>query len=44
VAWCKQIGKGKTFYTSMGHDETAWKDESFVKLIENAIKWTQVKK
>jgi uncharacterized protein len=44
VAWSKQIGKGKTFYTSMGHDETAWKDENFVKLIENGIKWTQVKK
>jgi type 1 glutamine amidotransferase len=40
VAWCKQIGKGKTFYTSMGHDETAWKDENFVKLIENGMKWT----
>lgn len=40
VAWCKQIGKGKTFYTSMGHDESTWKDANFVKLIENAIKWT----
>lgn len=40
VAWSKKIGKGKTFYTSMGHDETAWKDSNFVTLIENAIKWT----
>ncbi len=44
VAWSKKIGKGKTFYTSMGHDETAWKNENFVRLIENGIKWTQVKK
>jgi uncharacterized protein len=44
VAWCKQIGKGKTFYTSMGHDESCWKDENFVKLIENGIKWTIIKK
>jgi uncharacterized protein len=44
VAWSKQIGKGKTFYTSMGHDETTWKDENFIKLIENAIKWTMIKK
>lgn len=43
VAWYKQIGKGKTFYTSMGHDETVWKDENFVKLIENGIKWSQIK-
>ncbi|MFN3847992.1 MAG: ThuA domain-containing protein [Spirosomataceae bacterium] len=40
VAWCKQIGKGKTFYTSMGHDESTWKDPNFVRLIENGIKWT----
>jgi uncharacterized protein len=44
VAWCKNIGKGKTFYTSMGHDETTWKDENFVQLIENGIKWTQIEK
>lgn len=40
VAWHKNVGKGKTFYTSMGHDETAWKDPNFVRLIENAIVWT----
>lgn len=42
VAWYKQTGKGKTFYTSIGHNETAWKNENFVKLLENAIKWTQI--
>ena len=40
VAWCKQIGKGKTFYTSMGHEDIGWKDSNFVKLIENAVLWT----
>jgi uncharacterized protein len=40
VAWYKLVGKGKSFYTSMGHDETAWKDENFVKLVENGIKWS----
>lgn len=44
VAWCKKIGNGKTFYTSIGHNHEAWGNENFVKLIENAIKWTQVKK
>ncbi len=39
VAWYKTVGKGKSFYTSMGHDETSWKDENFVKLIENGILW-----
>ena len=39
VAWMKKVGKGKSFYTSMGHDETAWDDPNFVKLIENALLW-----
>ncbi len=39
VAWYKAIEKGKTFYTSIGHDSGAWKNENFVKLIENALKW-----
>jgi uncharacterized protein len=43
VAWWKQIEKGKTFYTSMGHDETVLKDENFAKLIENGIKWSLIK-
>ncbi len=41
VAWCRRVGKGKTFYTSMGHNELVWQNENFIKLIENAIKWTQ---
>lgn len=39
VAWHKVVGKGKTFYTSMGHDETTWQDKVFVKMLENAIQW-----
>jgi uncharacterized protein len=44
IAWCKQINKGKTFYTSLGHNEVAWKNDNFIKLIENAIKWTLIAK
>ncbi len=39
VAWYKNIGKGSTFYTSMGHDETIWGHEPFNKMIENAVNW-----
>jgi uncharacterized protein len=39
VAWYKNIGKGKTFYTSMGHAGDAWQKTEFVQLIENALKW-----
>ncbi|MBO0931340.1 ThuA domain-containing protein [Fibrella aquatilis] len=40
VAWCRSVGKGKTFYTSMGHAKDAWQDPAFVRLLENAINWT----
>jgi len=37
VAWYRKTGKGRTFYTSMGHDASAWQQESFVRLLENAV-------
>jgi hypothetical protein len=39
VAWYNTVEKGKTFYTSMGHAGSIWKEENFLKLIENALKW-----
>ena len=39
VAWYRATGKGRTFYTSIGHDATAWKQEAFVRMLENAVKW-----
>ncbi len=40
VAWYRPVGKGKTFYTSMGHSAAVWQDTHFVRLLENAIRWT----
>lgn len=28
VSWCKEYGKGKVFYTSLGHREDIWDDET----------------
>jgi len=39
VAWYRSTGNGLTFYTSMGHDASAWKQEPFVKMLENAVNW-----
>lgn len=44
IAWYKSIGKGKTFYTSIGHDERAWQNPHFVQLIENVIRGTMIKR
>ncbi len=37
VAWHKQVGKGSTFYTSMGHDARAWAQAPFVQMLQNAV-------
>jgi uncharacterized protein len=28
ISWCKQYGQGKVFYTSLGHREDIWDDET----------------
>ena len=40
VAWFKTMGKGRTFYTSMGHTGQAFQEAPFIKMLENAIKWS----
>jgi len=40
VAWYRNVGKGKTFYTSMGHSKDVWNNPDFVKLIEQGIHWS----
>jgi type 1 glutamine amidotransferase len=37
VAWYRTTGKGRTFYTSIGHDASAWKQDAFVRMLENAV-------
>lgn len=40
VAWYRSVGKGKTFYTSMGHSKEVWQSATFVRLVENALQWS----
>ena len=37
VAWYHTVGKGSTFYTSMGHDAGTWKQPAFIQMLENAV-------
>ena len=39
VSWCKQYGKGKVFYTSLGHREDVWSSEPYQQHILGGIKW-----
>jgi hypothetical protein len=43
VAWYKATGKGRTFYTSMGHHAEAFAQPAVVQMLNNAIRWAAQK-
>jgi type 1 glutamine amidotransferase len=40
VAWSKMYGKGRVFYSTLGHTEEAWNDPDIRKMYFEAIKWS----
>jgi type 1 glutamine amidotransferase len=41
--WAKMHGKGKVFYTSLGHREDTWKNPIFTDLLMGGINWAMGK-
>ena len=39
VAWSKMYGKGRVFYSTLGHTEESWDDPDVRKMYFEAIKW-----
>ena len=39
VAWTKSYGKGRVFYSTLGHTEESWDDPDIRKVYFEAIKW-----
>ena len=39
IAWCKEVGDGKLFYTSLGHREDVWLSRDYQQHILGGIKW-----
>jgi uncharacterized protein len=39
VAWVRDYGEGRMFYTNFGHNESTWKDERFHKHILEGVRW-----
>jgi len=39
IAWAKSYGKGRVFYSSLGHTRAAWQDPEVKKMYLEAIKW-----
>jgi hypothetical protein len=40
LAWWREYGKGRVFYTALGHRPEVWDDSRFQTMIANAIKWS----
>ena len=39
IAWCQEVEKGRTFYTSLGHRKEVWKDTRFQEHLLGGLKW-----
>jgi type 1 glutamine amidotransferase len=39
IAWCREFGGGRSFYTALGHAEDAYKDATFQQHLLGALSW-----
>ena len=39
VAWVKNWGNGRIFYTNLRHNETTWTDKRFLQSVEGGMRW-----
>jgi len=40
LAWTRKYGRGRCFYTALGHEKAVWQDQRFQQLLLNGIKWS----
>jgi type 1 glutamine amidotransferase len=39
LAWTRAYGRGRVFYTALGHDASVWRDPRYQRLLTNAVLW-----
>jgi uncharacterized protein len=39
LAWTRAYGRGRVFYSALGHEEGVWRDARFQALLHNAVLW-----
>ncbi len=39
MAWVQQYGKGRVFYTGLGHGKEAWTNPAFQRLVVRGMYW-----
>ena len=40
ITWCSNYGKGRVFYTGMGHHQKTWDDPRFQQMLGDAMLWS----
>ena len=40
IAWSRCVGKGRSFYSAIGHKPESYSDPRHQQLIQDAIRWT----
>jgi type 1 glutamine amidotransferase len=40
VSWVRDYGRGRVFYTNLGHNDATWKDEAFRTHLTSGIAWS----
>ena len=40
LAWRRSYGRGRVFYTALGHEQAVWRDPRYQRLLLNAIRWS----
>jgi hypothetical protein len=40
VSWLSNFGKGRVFYTNLGHNDATWQNETFQQHIQLGIGWS----
>jgi uncharacterized protein len=43
LAWWRSYGKGRVFYTALGHREEVWRDARFQQMLTGALTWAMGK-
>ncbi|MFJ2633021.1 ThuA domain-containing protein [Streptomyces sp. NPDC087422] len=43
LVWCRRLGAGRSFYTALGHDATAYADPDFRAHLRGALLWCAAK-
>jgi type 1 glutamine amidotransferase len=39
IAWCREFGKGRVFYTALGHNEVVWEMPAFQQHLLGGMQW-----